>query len=205
MMTHATNQRSCVNLTMIPVAEAPQRAATTSWHRSWMRRFDAVRLIQHTGTFLLVAALSAAAYLAINRYLVEVVQVVGVSMVPTLEEHGNYVLNRWALHNQDPRPQDIVVLRDPADNGLSVKRIIASAGDAVLLKNGKVFVNGKELAETYLPRGTHTYTYSQLKEQVIVCGKDRFFVLGDNRVKSIDSRSYGPVPRENILGLVVVK
>jgi signal peptidase I len=123
-------------------------------------------------------------------------------MVPTLKENNRYLLNVWALRNRDPVRNDIVVIRDPGDHGLSVKRIIAVGGESVLFKDGKVYVQGKQLKEPYLMPNVRTFTYSQAKEQFITCGKDQYFVLGDNRLVSIDSRSYGPVSRQDVLGLI---
>jgi signal peptidase I len=154
---------------------------------------------------LLIILLSIGCYYIISRYFVQSVQVVGISMVPTLQEHNHYLLNRWAFRNRDPKVGEVVVLRDPEDHGFSVKRIIATGGQSVLFKGGKVFVNGKEFMEPYLLPGTRTYTYSAKHEQFITCGAEQYFVLGDNRLRSIDSRAYGPVPRANILGLVVLR
>ena len=98
---------------------------------------------------------------------------------------------------------DVVVITDPGDHGLSVKRIIGLPGEMIHIKDGKVSVNFKDLKESYLPPGTLTFTYSKAKEQLIACGPNRYFVLGDNRTVSIDSRSYGTVPRQNILGLIM--
>jgi len=112
------------------------------------------------------------------------------------------LLNRWVFHVRQPRRTEIVVLRDPSDNGYSVKRVIGLAGDMIALKQGEVYVNGRKLAEPYLPPGTPTYT-SSFKDQIFRCPAGCYFLLGDNRKNSIDSRSFGPVPRANILGLVV--
>jgi signal peptidase I len=97
----------------------------------------------------------------------------------------------------------VVVLRDPADNGFSVKRVIATGGDSVYLSDGAVYVNGHKLNEPYLPPGTRTFTGSSGRDLFFKCGPDQFFVLGDNRNNSIDSRIYGPVPGGNILGLII--
>jgi signal peptidase I len=161
-------------------------------------------ILRQLAMLVAVALLSMGSYLAVSHYFLRSVQVVGVSMVPTLAENNHYLLNLWALHQRDPRRSDIVVIRDPGDHGLSVKRIIAVPGESVLFKDGKVFVNGKQLKEPYLAPDTFTFTYSQAKEQFISCGKDQYFVLGDNRLRSIDSRAYGTVSREDVLGLVKV-
>jgi len=177
------------------VAQKQPSAASLKWGR----------FIGQTCLLAMIIGLSIGCYFVISHYFVQSVQVVGQSMVPTLQPDNHYLLNRWAFHNRDPKVGEVVVLRDPADQGISVKRVIATDGQSVLLKDGKVFINGKEFKESYLLPNTHTYTYSQAKEQFITCGKDQYFVLGDNRQVSIDSRVYGAVPRENILGLVVLR
>lgn len=129
--------------------------------------------------------------------------VVGQSMVPTLADSNRYLLNRWVYRVRAPQKSDIVVLRDPLDNGFSVKRIVATSGDSVYLSEGSIYVNGRRLNEPYLSAGTHTFATSKTSERLFKCGPDQFFVLGDNRQNSVDSRMYGPVPRQNILGLLV--
>ena len=164
----------------------------------------------HTPSFLQqiyqaisVAGLAMASYFVISHFVLQSVQVVGVSMAPTLHDSQQYLLNRWVYYFRAPRRSDVVVLRDPVDNGFAVKRVIATAGDCVLLKEGKVFVNGCRLVEPYLASGTPTFPYLSEKEEPITLGRDQYFVLGDNRKNSADSRTYGPVSRRSILGLIV--
>ncbi len=151
----------------------------------------------------LVAALALASYLAISHFVVESVRVVGESMNPTLVNAHRYLLNRWVLYVRAPRRGEIVVIRDPLDNGLSVKRIVAMSGDRVHLKGGKLYVNGRLLSEPYLEPGTPTFAGPYLEEQQFDCGPNQYFVLGDNRNNSVDSRAYGPVAGRAILGLIV--
>ena len=153
-------------------------------------------------TVLLVSA--AAAYLFLNSYVLQSVQVQGQSMLPTLRDSDRYFLNRWVYFFHPPQRGDVVVFRDPSDGGFAVKRVIAASGDAVYLKNGRVFVNGRELKEPYLSRGTMTFTCAPVTEALVLCGRNQFFVLGDNRGNSYDSRMYGPIPRRNILGLLIL-
>jgi signal peptidase I len=150
----------------------------------------------------LITGLSYGSFQFITSYVMQSVHVVGQSMSPTLHDNENYVLNRWVYRVRDPQPSEIVVLRDPADNCYAVKRIVAKEGDTVVVKNGHIFVNGKELKEPYLPEGTSTFPGPKYEEQMWICGVNQYFVLGDNRNNSADSRIYGAVSRQNILGMV---
>jgi len=152
---------------------------------------------------LALGVMAVASYFIISHFFLQSVKVVGRSMVPTLYDSQHYLLNRWIYYVRSPRQSDIVVLRDPSDNGFSVKRVVAAPGDSIYLKDGSVYVNGRKLKEMYLAPGTRTFTGSKYRDQLILCGKDQFFVLGDNRLNSVDSRTYGLVPRGNILGPIV--
>jgi signal peptidase I len=160
-------------------------------------------IFRGVNSLLLIAALSLGVYYFITHYFIKDVKVVGVSMVPTLAENDKYLLELYAFRSRNPVRNDIVVIHDPGDGGYAVKRIVALPGETVHFKDGKVYVNGEKLNEPYLMANVRTFTYSQAKEQLITCGNDQYFVLGDNRPASIDSRSYGPVNRKDILGLVL--
>jgi signal peptidase I len=166
-------------------------------------RRPALSILRQAWQFLVVGVLAVVSYFVISHFFLQSVKIVGRSMVPTLCDSQHYLLNRWIYYVRAPRQSDIVVLRDPSDNGFSVKRVIAAPGDSIYLKDGNVYVNGSKLTETYLAPGTPTFTDSKYRDQLILCGKGQFFVLGDNRMNSIDSRAYGPVPRTNILGPIV--
>ena len=146
--------------------------------------------------------MSVLSYVLISRFVVQSVQVVGDSMYPTLINSGHYWLDRYSYLLGTPRQDDIVAVRDPQDNTLLVKRIIAIPGQSVLLKNGKVYVNGRLLQEPYLLPGTPTYAYDR-NGNVFISYGNKYFILGDNRQNSMDSRVFGAVPRNDILGKVV--
>ena len=137
-----------------------------------------------------------------SSYIFQAIQVDGCSMAPTMADTDRYLLNRWIYHVREPKPEDVVVLRDPVDNVYLVKRIVAKPGDMVYLKAGKIFVNGELLKESYLPQGTPTFGDPHYREQMWICGMNQYFVLGDNRNNSADSRIFGAVPQQYILGLV---
>jgi len=173
-----------------------------NFQRQWDLAGLLRRVIVHGVGYLCVAILTYGFFQFSHRYLVQTVQVDGVSMSPTLQNAQCYFLNRVIYLIREPRVEDIVVLRDPETNGCAVKRIVARPGDSIYLKDGHVYVNGKALAEDYLTPGTKTYTSDHYRAQMWICGVDQYFVLGDNRNNSADSRVYGAVPRANILGMV---
>jgi signal peptidase I len=152
--------------------------------------------------YLVVVVLSYGFFQFSHKHLLQTVQVDGLSMSPTLPNGKCYLLNRVVYMIREPNLKDIVVLEDPETHDFAIKRVIARPGDSVFMKNGQVFVNGKLLSESYLERDTKTFTAGQYRAALWVCGDNQFFVLGDNRNNSADSRVYGVVPRQNILGMV---
>lgn len=161
-------------------------------------------LIKQLGLCMLAAAVGYGCFQIGSHYIYQSVQVDGCSMAPTLADTDRYLLNRWIYHVREPRPKDVVVLRDPVDSVYLVKRIVAKPGDRVYLKGGNIFVNGELLKESYLPRGTMTFGDPHYREQLYICGRKQYFVLGDNRDNSADSRIFGAVPQQSILGLVML-
>jgi signal peptidase I len=185
--------------------DAPQYAETDLAATPEMVAFRRMRLMQRMSRYVLIVVLAVSLYCLVTHTVLESIAVAGDSMKPTLGDHARYFLVRMAFCNREPRPSDVVVFIDPADRGLSVKRVIGMPGDMVHIKEGKVYVNWKEIPEPYLAPDTPTFTYTRAREQLIACGQNQYFVLGDNRLVSIDSRAYGAVPRQNILGLVLLR
>jgi signal peptidase I len=172
--------------------------AKAEWSYSvWLRR-----MLTYGLSYLCVAILTYGFFQFSHRYLVQTVQVDGASMSPTLQNAQCFFLNRVVYLIREPKPKDIVVLRDPETNGCAIKRIVARPGDCVYVKGGQLFVNGELLPEPYLSPGTKTFASEHYRAQMWICGVDQYFVLGDNRNNSADSRIYGTVPRANILGMV---
>ncbi len=151
---------------------------------------------------LFVAFFSIPAYLVASRYIVTAVVIQGRSMSPTLKDGDRYYLNRWRYIFGSPQRGDLVVIRDPGHNDLAVKRIIAKPFDWLNLKGGMIYINGKRLDEPYLPTNISTDTPDH-REKWIQLGRNQYYLLGDNRGNSEDSRYYGVVQRKNILGQLV--
>lgn len=161
----------------------------------------ALRAAGQFWVWLFILFLFAATYGVINRYIITSVIVQGRSMTPTLEDGERYLLNRWTYTYRAPERGDVIVLRDPGYRDLAIKRIVGIPGDSIQLKRGAVLINGKPFVEAYLASGTRTYA-PDMQEQLVMLGEDQYFVLGDNRGVSEDSRFYGPIHRERIVGCI---
>jgi len=160
------------------------------------------RIVKQGFVYLFIFGLSYGFFQFAHRHVLQTVQVDGLSMSPTMPDAKCYLLNRIVYLVREPKQTEIVVLKDPETSGFAVKRVIGRPGDSVFLEKGRVFVNGSPLSESYLQQGTKTYAEGRYNSQLWVCGRDQYFVLGDNRANSADSRVYGVVPRQNILGMV---
>jgi signal peptidase I len=144
---------------------------------------------------------SLLSYLFFSHWVFGLAEVEGVSMEPTLHDGGRFFINRFIYRFRDPRPGEIVALRFPGEKDLSVKRVIALPRDTVQIRDGKVRVNGMATAEPYLAPGTVT-DGGGLGHNAYVVDEGCFFVLGDNRAWSADSRRFGGIKRSWIDGKV---
>ena len=147
--------------------------------------------------------LSAAVYATlIVTFGVQVARVDGLSMAPTLEDHDRLIVNKLVYELGDPRPGDIVMLYYPLNpEKMFVKRVIAREGDTVRIVDGRVYVNDVPLHDDYVP--AEFRSHDDWGPQVIQQGY--YFVMGDHRNNSSDSRHWGPVPKKYIVGKVKVR
>jgi signal peptidase I len=142
-------------------------------------------------------AFSAAASLLIITFLYQPVRVEGTSMLPRLEDQDRLFINKFVYRFSAIAQGDVVVFRYPRDTQKSyIKRIIAIPGDRLRIDRGQVFVNDKPLSEPYIPE-----EYRDVRSlDATVIPKDEYFVMGDHRSISSDSREFGPVKRDLIYG-----
>ena len=140
---------------------------------------------------------SAAASVLIITFLYQPVRVEGTSMLPRLVDQDRLFINKFVYHFTDIEHGDVIVFRYPRDQQKSyIKRIIAVPGDKLRIDRGQVYVNDKAVMEPYVPE-EYRDTKS-LDAMVVPVGE--YFVLGDHRSISSDSREFGPVQRELIYG-----
>jgi signal peptidase I len=146
---------------------------------------------------------SAAVYaVLIVTFGFQVARVEGRSMAPTLEDQDRLIVNKLVYRIADPRRSDIVMLYYPLDPEKSfVKRVIAEENDTVRIVDGRVYVNDVPLPDDYIPEDYRSH--DDWGPQVIPEGY--YFVMGDHRNNSSDSRHWGMVPKKYIIGKVQVR
>jgi signal peptidase I len=148
-----------------------------------------------------VIVLAVILYFGIS-FAVQAVHVEGLSMFATLDDNDYLIANKidYRLHN--PQRGDIIILRPPTDNSKDfIKRIIALPGERLLIRSGFVYINGHKLDEPYLPEEwTIDTSWPANNPSGQVMGSNEYFVMGDNRNRSQDSRIFGPITRDRIDG-----
>jgi signal peptidase I len=146
----------------------------------------------------LLVSLAISAFIII--FLYQPVKVEGTSMMPGLEDQERIFVNKFVYRWEPIARGDIVVFRYPRDPSKSfIKRVIGVAGDRVRIDNGQVYVNGDALDEDYVPA---EYADARSYPEITVPART-FFVLGDHRTMSDDSRDFGPVNERLIYGKAV--
>jgi signal peptidase I len=146
---------------------------------------------------------SAAVYATlIVTFGFQVARVDGLSMAPTLEDRDRLIVNKLVYEIGEPLPGDIVMLYYPLNpEKMFVKRVIAREGDTVRIVDGHVFVNDIPLHDDYVPEEFRSH--DDLGPEVVKQGY--YFVMGDHRNNSSDSRNWGQVPKKYIVGKVKVR
>jgi signal peptidase I len=179
-------------VTAPPVSAEPGAHAPSAWTRVGQEVVAAVRTL-----------FSAAVYATlIVTFGFQIARVDGLSMAPTLEDHDRLIVNKLVYELGEPRPGDIVMLYYPLNpEKMFVKRVIAKEGDSVRIVDGHVYVNDIPLHDDYVPEEFRSH--DDWGPQVVQQGY--YFVMGDHRNNSSDSRHWGPVPKKYIVGKVKVR
>jgi signal peptidase I len=165
-----------------PSEEQKSDASTPRTHlQLWVRDF----IISVMASFFIIT------------FLYQPVKVEGTSMQPELRDQDRLFVNKFAYNFEKISRGDVVVFYYPRDTQKSyIKRVIALPGDDIRIDDGRVFVNGQRVDESYVPkRFRDTRSMSNM-----IVPPDEYFVMGDHRSISSDSRDFGPVTRKLIYG-----
>ncbi|MFZ5845186.1 MAG: signal peptidase I [Patescibacteria group bacterium] len=131
----------------------------------------------------------------------------GASMEPNFY-NGEYILtNKVVYRLTNPQRGDVVIFKSPLNKEIDfIKRIIALPGEKVRLSGNAIYVNNQKVPEPYLEPGTYIFGGSYLREnQEVVVPEGKYFVLGDNRPHSADSREFGPIAKEDFIGKAILR
>jgi signal peptidase I len=157
------------------------------------RRSGGVLLSKLFGDLVVAGFIS----MIIILFLYQPVRVEGTSMLPMLEDQDRLFINKFAYRFGDIQRNDVVVFLYPGDHSKSyIKRVIALPGDDLRIDHGQVWVNGVALKESYVPL---KYQDDRSQPEMTV-PQGEYFVMGDHRSISSDSRDFGPVERSLIYG-----
>jgi len=163
-------------------------------------------ILSKIGAFLLdfleTIVVGASIFVIIYLFLMQPHEVKGGSMEPAFY-NGQYILtDKISFKFHDPNRGDVIIFKSPDNPDVDyIKRVIALPGEAVRVQNGTLYVNEKPLPESYEADKTTILENGFLKEgEEITVSADHYFVMGDNRFHSSDSRKFGPIPKDSIIG-----
>ncbi len=158
---------------------------------------------------LKVVAISIVIIIPIRYFLIQPFYVKGASMEPTFHDHEYLIIDEISYRFGEPKRGDVVVFRYPRDpREYYIKRVIGLPGEKIQVKGGDIFIynnenpEGFKLEEKYLPSNLETYGAT---EEIISVGEGEYYVFGDNRPTSKDSRNFGPVKRSFLIGKVLLR
>jgi len=156
-----------------------------------------------------VVVISLAIIIPVRYYLIQPFYVKGASMEPNFYDKEYLIIDEISYRFHEPARGDIIVFKYPRNpEEYFIKRVIGLPGERIQIKDGSAYVYNQEnplgvkLEEPYLPSGDRTYG---LNEEIITLGASEYYVLGDNRNSSKDSRSFGPVDKSLITGRVLLR
>lgn len=149
-----------------------------------------------------VILVSLAIILPIRYFLIQPFYVEGASMEPSFEPKEYLIIDEISYRFVEPVRGQVIVFRYPKDpRQFYIKRVIGLPGEHIKIVNGSVFINDKEIQEPYLS----SLNLSQHSMDEMTLASDQYFVMGDNRANSLDSRIFGPIKRSDFIGRVWVR
>jgi signal peptidase I len=170
----------------------------TSLPRPKIRRFSFIR--EAFDLIILIGVIYVLVNLSTVRFVVH-----GPSMEPTFADNQYLIVSRVNYLFGEPQRGDIIVFHNPGNSDEDyIKRVIGLPGDVVDFRDGETYVNGERLDEPYINEPCSPSQCSS-GDPPVTLGEDQYFVMGDNRNSSRDSRDIGPITRDRIVGEVVVR
>lgn len=123
-------------------------------------------------------------------------------MDPTFRDGEQLIVEKVSVKYKDLERGEVAIFKHPENPAmLLIKRVIGLPGDTILLSDGDILINGEIYMEQYLSDDVQTWGKNHIvDEEELNLGEDEYVLLGDNRENSLDSRSYGPINEENIVG-----
>ncbi|HCQ30843.1 TPA: signal peptidase I [Candidatus Collierbacteria bacterium] len=154
--------------------------------------------------FVEAFVISASVFVVVYLFLMQPHQVKGSSMFPTFKDKEYLLTDKVTYRARQPMDGDVIVFKAPINEDFDfIKRVIATPGQTVMVKEGKVFIDGQMLEEFYLPKEYTTAPGQFLHDgEEYTVQPNEIMAFGDNRDHSSDSRDWGPVPYRNIVGKV---
>ncbi|MGH9122680.1 MAG: signal peptidase I [Acidimicrobiales bacterium] len=155
--------------------------------------------------WVVILAIALIAAILIKTFLVEAYFIPSASMEPTLLPKDRVLVDKVSYHLHSVHRGDIVVFKRPITdvtpgNRILIKRVIGLPGETIQGMNGQIYIDSKLLPEPWLPKGVYTSTFGPLQ-----IPKGNYFMMGDNRGDSADSRVFGPVPHANLIGHAFIR
>jgi len=159
--------------------------------------------------FIETIVIALSIFLVVYLFFMQPHQVNGQSMVPSFQS-GEYLLtDKVTYRMRDPERGEVVVFHAPQSAHCAkgtgcdfIKRILAVPGESVEVKNNGIYIDGVRLSESYIPDSYKTLAGEFSRNRVIRLGANEYFAVGDNRPYSSDSRAWGPIKKEDIVGRV---
>ena len=145
--------------------------------------------------------------LFIRTFIVQAFKIPSGSMIPTLLIGDHILVCKFYYKLFKPKRGDIIVFKYPQDTHKDfIKRVIGLPGEVIMIKNKKVYINGKPLDEPYVVYSKNPSFYLPMRDNFgpVKIPKDSYFMMGDNRDKSLDSRFWGFLPKDLILGKALI-
>ena len=183
--------------------EAPDLTATGSTASG--ERRAGVSVARNVVEWLAILGGALVVALVVTRFLVQAFFIPSLSMFPALNDGDRVLVNKLSYRLHEINRGDLIVFERPSEEGPGqvkdlIKRVVAVGGERIEARDGRVLIDGKLLPEPYLPPGVET---TNLEPLVVPDG--HVFVMGDNRGDSRDSRFFGPLPEDLVIGRAFVK